>query len=296
MTVTTPRDAGAPDRAVTVVGVVGGGQMGAGIAEVAARRGLRVVVREVDAALVERAQNRIAASLATAVEHGKLTEDDAAAARARVTCTTDWTSLADAGVVVEAVVEDEDIKATTFRQLDAVMSEAAILATNTSSIPISRIAAATARPEAVIGMHFFNPVPVMSLVELVPSLLTSDATRAAAHDFVSAQLGKDPIWCADRAGFVVNALLVPYLLAAIRMVEAGVATPEDIDTGMVAGCGHPMGPLRLADLVGLDTTRAVAASLHAEYAEPQYAPPPLLSRMVDAGLLGRKSGRGFYTY
>lgn len=281
---------------VALVGVVGGGQMGAGIAEVCARRGIDVVVREVDADLARRAQERIAASLATATSRGKIDPGDADATLERVTCTDDWGALAPAEVVIEAVVEHEPTKVETFRRLDAVTGPGAILATNTSSIPISRIAAATQRPGSVIGMHFFNPVPVLRLVELIPSLLTSDETRQAAHRFAEEQLGKQPIWCTDRAGFVVNALLVPYLLAAIRMVEAGVATAEDVDTAMVAGCAHPMGPLRLTDLIGLDTTKAVAESLYAEYAEPLHAPPPLLSRMVEAGLLGRKSGRGFYTY
>ena len=291
----TGTDVMAQPPAVRRVGVVGGGQMGAGIAEVCSRRGLDVVVREVDESLAASARERIAASLKRATTAGRIDAGEADAALARITATSSWEALGDVDVVIEAIVEDETRKAETFRRLDAVVPVGAVLATNTSSIPIARIAAATSRPQSVIGMHFFNPVPVMALVELIPSLLTSDVTRTTATR-IAEQLGKQAIWCEDRAGFVVNALLVPYLLAAIRMVQDGVATPEDIDTGMVAGCAHPMGPLRLADLVGLDTTKAVAESLYAEYGEPHLAPPPLLSRMVEAGMLGRKSGRGFYRY
>jgi 3-hydroxybutyryl-CoA dehydrogenase len=282
---------------ITEVGVVGGGQMGAGIAEVCLRAGLDVIVREIDGATAEKARERIEKSLRKAASSGKLTADEAEAALGRLTCTDDWNALADRRMVIEAIIEDERLKTETFSRLDEVVrSSDAVLATNTSSLPISRIAHATSRPESVIGMHFFNPVPVLRLVELVPSLRTDEQTKRRAYGFAESQLGKQPIWCTDRAGFVVNALLIPYLLSAIRMAEAGVATPEDIDTGMVAGCAHPMGPLRLTDLIGLDTTKAVAESLYEEFAEPLYAPPPLLSRMVEAGLLGRKSGRGFYTY
>lgn len=271
--------------------------MGAGIAEVCARAGLSVVVREIDEATARKAQERIEKSMRRAASSGKLTDTDAEAALARLNCTDDWNALADRQIVIEAIIEDERLKTETFSRLDDVIrAEDAILATNTSSLPISRIARATDRPEAVIGMHFFYPAPVLQLVELVPSLLTGDATKRRARAFAESQLGKQPIWCTDRAGFVVNALLIPFLLSAIRMVEGGVATAEDVDTGMVAGCAHPMGPLRLTDLIGLDTTKAVAESLYAEFAEPLYAPPPLLSRMVEAGLLGRKTGQGFYTY
>ncbi|MET0324760.1 MAG: 3-hydroxybutyryl-CoA dehydrogenase, partial [Ilumatobacteraceae bacterium] len=205
--------------------------------------------------------------------------------------------LADRQLVVEAVVEDEQSKIDVFRALDDVVTDpAAILASNTSSIPIMKLGIATKRPEQVIGIHFFNPVPVLRLVELVTSLMTSPETIAAAERFAVERLGKRVIRSQDRAGFVVNALLIPYLLSAIRMMESGFATAEDIDIGMVEGCNHPMGPLHLADLIGLDTTQAVAESLYEEFKEPLYAPPPMLSRMVEAGLLGRKTGRGFYDY
>ena len=211
--------------------------------------------------------------------------------------TTDLGELADRQLVVEAVIEDEAAKVEVFRALDKVVSdESAILASNTSSIPIMKLGIATDRPEQVIGIHFFNPVPVLRLVELVTSLLTSPETVGRADDFAAKVLDKKVIRSQDRAGFVVNALLIPYILSAIRMMESGFATADDIDTGMVEGCNHPMGPLHLADLIGLDTTQAVAASLYEEFKEPLYAPPPMLSRMVEAGLLGRKTGRGFYDY
>ncbi|MBI4935322.1 MAG: 3-hydroxybutyryl-CoA dehydrogenase [Actinobacteria bacterium] len=279
------------------VGVVGAGLMGSGIAEVCARAGLHVVIREVDDAACARGRDRIVGSLDRGVRSGKLAEDDRDAAIARLEFTTSFADLADRQLVVEAVVEDEQLKTAVFVELDRhVTDPAAILASNTSSIPIMKLGIATQRPEQVIGIHFFNPVPVLRLVELVTSLLTSDETSARAHEFAAEALGKRVIRSQDRAGFVVNALLIPYILSAIRMMESGFATPDDIDTGMVEGCNHPMGPLRLADLIGLDTTMAVADSLYTEFKEPLYAPPPLLSRMVEAGLLGRKSGRGFYDY
>ena len=279
------------------VGVVGGGLMGSGIAEVCARAGLDVVVREVDAGAAEAALGRLTTSLDRGVRAGKLTEEARDASMAAVRITTDLDELADRQLVVEAVVEDEAAKVDVFRQLDKVVAdEAAILASNTSSIPIMKLGMATQRPEQVVGIHFFNPVPVLRLVELVTSLLTSPETAAAADAFATETLGKRVIRSQDRAGFVVNALLIPYILSAIRMMESGFATADDIDTGMVEGCNHPMGPLHLADLIGLDTTMAVAESLYAEFKEPLYAAPPLLSRMVEAGLLGRKAGRGFYDY
>ena len=279
------------------VGVVGGGQMGAGIAEVCIRAGMDVIVREIDEAGSERARTRMAASLAKAVRAGKLAEDAQAQALDRLRFTTDLADLADRHLVVEAVVESEDAKLEVFRSLDKVVADdRAILASNTSSIPIMKLAMATDRPEAVIGMHFFNPVPLMHLVELVDSLLTSAGTSQRAEAFAVDALGKTVIRSKDRAGFVVNAMLIPYLLSAVRMLESGFATEEDIDAGMVEGCNHPMGPLALVDLIGLDTTKAVAESMYEEFKEPLYAPPPLLCRMVDAGLLGRKAGRGFYDY
>jgi 3-hydroxybutyryl-CoA dehydrogenase len=279
------------------VGVVGGGLMGSGIAEVCARAGLDVVVVEVDAAAAEAAQARVAKSLDRGLRSEKLSAEERDAAADRIRFTTDLGELADRQLVVEAVIEDEATKVDVFRAVDAVVTDRkAILASNTSSIPIMKLGIATSRPEQVIGIHFFNPVPVLRLVELVTSLLTSPDTVAAADGFATGVLGKKVIRSQDRAGFVVNALLIPYILSAIRMMESGFATAEDIDAGMVEGCNHPMGPLHLADLIGLDTTQAVAVSLYEEFKEPLYAPPPMLSRLVEAGLLGRKSGRGFFEY
>jgi 3-hydroxybutyryl-CoA dehydrogenase len=271
--------------------------MGSGIAEVCARAGLDVIVREVNAAAAEAGQQRITASLDRGARSGKLSEEERDAALARLSFTTDLADLADRQMVIEAVVEDEALKTEVFRVLDRVVADpAAILASNTSSIPVMKLGIATQRPEQVLGIHFFNPVPVLRLVELVTSLLTSPGTAQRSEAFAAEVLHKKVIRSQDRAGFIVNALLIPYILSAIRMMESGFATAADIDTGMVEGCNHPMGPLRLADLIGLDTTLAVADSLYTEFKEPLYAPPPLLSRMVEAGLLGRKAGRGFYDY
>lgn len=279
------------------VGVVGCGLMGSGIAEVCARAGLDVMVREIDAASAERGRSRLVTSLDRGLASGKLTEDERDAAVARLSFTTDLGDLADRQLVIEAVVEDEALKTEVFSTLDkVVLDDSAILASNTSSIPVMKLGIATSRPEQVLGIHFFNPVPVLKLVEIVTSLMTSPDTVTRADAFATEVLHKRVIKSQDRAGFVVNALLIPYLLSAIRMMESGFATADDIDTGMVEGCNHPMGPLRLADLIGLDTTMAVAESLYEEFKEPLYAAPPLLSRMVEAGLLGRKTGRGFYEY
>lgn len=279
------------------VGVIGCGLMGSGIAEVCARAGLDVMVREVDAAAAEAGRQRLVTSLDRGVTAGKLTEPERDEALARLSFTTAIDDLADRQMVVEAVVEDEAMKVDIFRELDRVLvDDSAILASNTSSIPIMKLGTVTARPEQVIGVHFFNPVPVLRLVEIVTSLMTGLETTARAEAFATESLDKRVIRSQDRAGFVVNALLIPYLLSAIRMMESGFASRDDIDVGMVEGCSHPMGPLRLTDLIGLDTTLAVAESLYEEFKEPLYAPPPLLSRMVDAGLLGRKAGRGFYEY
>lgn len=283
--------------AVERVGVIGCGQMGAGIAEVCARAGLDTIVREVDAAAAERGRNRLLASFDKAVVRGKMTEDERDSTISRLSFTTDLGEMADRQLLIEAVIEDEALKTEVFSALDQIVeSSDAILASNTSSIPIMKLGIATERPEQVVGIHFFNPVPVLKLVELVTSLLTSDETVNRANDFATDVLNKIVIRSQDRAGFVVNALLIPYILSAIRMMESGFATAEDIDNGMVEGCNHPMGPLALADLIGLDTTQAVALSLYEEFKEPLYAAPPMLSRMVEAGLLGRKSGRGFYDY
>ena len=278
------------------VGVIGSGIMGAGIAEVAAKAGCDVLVREVTPELAEAGRTRIAKSLDRAVAKGKLSEADRDATLGRVRVTTDLADLADRDLVIEAIVEDEAVKTALYAELGGIVRPDTVLASNTSSIPISRLAAVTAGPERMLGMHFFNPVPVLPLVEIVPSLLTGEDAVARAQEFATGRLGKKTVLCKDRSGFVVNALLVPYLLAAIRMVEAGVATAEDVDTAMVGGANHPMGPLALTDLIGLDTTAAVAVSLYEEFKEPLYAAPPLLRRMVEAGLLGRKSGRGFYDY
>ncbi|MEU9337883.1 3-hydroxybutyryl-CoA dehydrogenase [Streptomyces sp. NPDC048290] len=279
------------------VGIVGGGQMGAGIAEVCARAGLDTVVCEVDAVAARAARNRVAGSLERAVERGKLTRDAADTALARLVFTGTLDDLADRQLVVEAVVENPDAKTEVFAALDKIVADPeAVLATNTSSLPVMLLGRATGRADRVVGLHFFQPVPVLPLVEVVTSLHTSAATAERVADFAVRTLGKRVIRSQDRAGFVVNALLIPYLLAAVRMAESGFATAADIDTGMELGCAHPMGPLRLADLIGLDTVAAIAESLYEEFREPLYAPPPLLQRMVQAGLLGRKSGRGFHRY
>ncbi|BFV55834.1 3-hydroxybutyryl-CoA dehydrogenase [Kitasatospora sp. CMC57] len=271
--------------------------MGSGIAEVFARSGLDVLVSEASGEALELGRTRLGNSLATAVQRGKLTEEQRAETLSRIAFTTDLGDFADRDLVVEAVAEQEEIKNKIFQTLDQVIERRdAILASNTSSIPIVKLAAATSRPEQVIGLHFFNPAPVQRLVEVIPTLTTSAETTARTENFAVQVLGKEPIRARDRAGFVVNALLVPYLLSAVRMFESGVATAADIDKGMEAGCAHPMGPLRLCDLIGLDTILSIADSMYHEYKEQLYAAPPLLSRMVDARLLGRKSGRGFYDY
>ncbi len=271
--------------------------MGSGIAEVSAKAGLDVVVVEANAQAARSGQERIEKSLERAVRADKMTADTQVAILDRLTFTDDMTALADRQLVVEAIIENEEAKTSVFRQLDQIVTDPdAVLASNTSSIPIMKLAMTTSRPENVIGIHFFNPVPVLHLVEIVTSLHTSAHTQAVAEHYSLAQLGKRVIHSTDRAGFIVNALLIPYILSAIRMFESGFASKEDIDQGMVTGCAHPMGPLALADLIGLDTTMAVAESLYAEFKEQLYAPPPLLARMVEAGLLGRKTGRGFYDY
>ncbi|MFL6022034.1 MAG: 3-hydroxybutyryl-CoA dehydrogenase [Marmoricola sp.] len=277
------------------IGVVGCGLMGSGIAEVCARAELDVVIVESDANAAVRGRDRIVASLKRAEQRGKIVSAEDVLGLIRVE--TDLDVLADRDLVVEAIVEHEETKVELFRKLDTILTnDEAILASNTSSIPFMKLGVVTNRPENVMGIHFFNPVPVLSLVELVPSLLTAASTTERARAFVHSSLGKTAIDCQDRAGFVVNALLIPFVLSAIRMLESGFASAEDIDRGLVLGAAHPQGPLALADLIGLDTTHAIADSLYQEFKEPLYAAPPLLGRMVDAGLLGRKSGRGFFTY
>jgi 3-hydroxybutyryl-CoA dehydrogenase len=279
------------------VGVVGCGQMGAGIAEVCAKSGLDVMVAETTGEALELGRTRLVTSLDKATERGKLTAGERDAALERLTFTTDLGEFADRDLVIEAVVENEQVKGEIFRILDQVVTRPdAILASNTSSIPLVKLAVATSRPDQVIGIHFFNPAPVQKLVELIPALTTSEETVKRAEEAVQGLLGKHAIRAQDRSGFVVNALLIPYLLSAIRMFETGIASREDIDNGMEMGCAHPMGPLKLSDLIGLDTVASVADSMYAEFKEPLYAAPPLLQRMVDAGRLGRKSGAGFYTY
>jgi 3-hydroxybutyryl-CoA dehydrogenase len=277
------------------IGVVGCGLMGAGIAEVCATAGLEVVVAESSAAAAETGRTRLEKSLIRAEERGKIGSATEVLDRIRVV--EGLEQLADRELVVEAILEDEAAKIALFKELDKIVaSPHAVLASNTSSIPIMKLAVATSRPSHVLGVHFFNPVPVLSLVELVPSLLTAHETTERARTFVEKTLGKHAIDCQDRAGFVVNALLIPFVLSAIRMLESGFATAQDIDEGLVRGAAHPQGPLALADLIGLDTLKAVAESLYDEFKEPLHASPPLLARMVEAGLLGRKTGRGFHTY
>ncbi len=279
------------------VGVVGCGLMGSGIAEIAAKAGADVIVIERSPEALAAGVARIEKSLSRAVAAGKLPEDEANRVRGNLSFSEDFAKLHDRQIVIEAVAEDEATKVQVFKKIDAVVSaDDAILATNTSSIPIIKLAMSTRRPEQVIGMHFFNPVPVLKLVEVISSLLTSPETAARVRAYGTDALGKKVITSPDRAGFVVNALLIPYLLSSIRMLESGFASAEDIDTGMVLGCAHPLGPLALTDLIGLDTTLAVAESLYEEFKESHLAPPPLLSRMVQAGLLGRKTGQGFYSY
>jgi 3-hydroxybutyryl-CoA dehydrogenase len=244
---------------------------------------------------VANGQRLIETSLGRAVDRGKLEAGGRDEALSRIDSSTDLSALADADLVIEAVIELSDEKRRVFARLDEVTRPEVVLASNTSSIPIVDLASVTKRPDRVLGMHFFNPPPVMGLLELVRSIETSDETMAFARA-MGERLGKRVVVAKDRAGFIVNMLLVPYLNGAIRMFEEGFATADDIDAGMVEGCNHPMGPLHLADLIGLDTTQAVAESLYEEFKEPLYAPPPMLSRMVEAGLLGRKTGRGFYDY
>ena len=283
--------------ALSCIGVIGCGLMGSGIAEVFARAGHRVVVHEVDPRAAERGRNRIATSLNRAVRAGKIDRDDADTALARIEVDIDLDALIDVDLCIEAANEDEDLKVDLFGRIDQIIkSDTAILASNTSSVPIMKLGTVTQRPENVVGLHFFNPVPVLPLVEIVPSLLTSPAVTDTVHKLVETELGKTVIHSQDRAGFIVNALLIPYILSAVRMLESGFASAADIDAGMVNGCAHPMGPLRLADLIGIDTIAAIADSMYSEFKEPLYAAPPLLLRMVDAGLLGSKNGRGFYNY
>ncbi|HBL31979.1 MAG TPA: 3-hydroxybutyryl-CoA dehydrogenase [Acidobacteria bacterium] len=277
------------------VGVLGCGLMGSGIAEVAARAGYETVVREVSQEIIDKGIQKIHGSLGKAVEKGKMSAEDRDQTVARLSGAVDFGALADCDLVIEAIVENLDEKRKTFTALDEVVKKEALFASNTSSLTVTQMAMFTRRPDQFVGLHFFNPVPVMKLVEVVRTLLTSDATFDAAFAFARA-VGKEPIACRDNSGFVVNRLLVPYLLDAIRALEEGVGSAEDIDKGMQLGCGHPMGPLTLLDFVGLDTTYYIANIMFEEYREKRFAPPPLLKQMVQAGRLGKKSGRGFYDY
>jgi len=277
------------------VAVLGGGLMGSGIAEAVAAAGLQVIVRDIDEVALDGVRKRLGASLQHASARGKLDAEAAEAIRERIQMTTDLADLADADLVIEAVPENAALKAAILAQVAGIVSEQTLIASNTSSIPIAQLAAGVANPQRVLGLHFFSPVPVMGLVEIVVALDTSEPTVETAEQF-AATIGKKPIVTKDRSGFIVNMLLVPYLMAAVRMYEEGFATRESIDEGMKLGCGHPMGPLTLSDFIGLDVLYSVCDSLYEEFKRDEYAPPPLLKRMVASGRIGRKAGRGFYEY
>jgi len=277
------------------IAVVGAGLMGSGIAESAAIAGVPVVLRDVDEVSIGRAQGRIESSLARAVKGGKLDPAQAALARERIVLTTDLDAIAGVGLVIEAVPENRALKLEVMQAIGRAVGDDCVIASNTSSIPIAELAHSVPYPERVLGLHFFSPVPVMALVEVVVALDTSASTLATATAFVN-EIGKCPIETKDRSGFIVNMLLIPYLMAAVRMYSEGFASREDIDAGMKLGCGHPMGPLTLCDFIGLDVLYAICNSLVEEFQAHEYAPPPLLKRMVASGRLGRKSGRGFYEY
>ena len=280
---------------ISKVGVVGYGLMGSGIAEIAAKSGFDVVVREVNDELLEKGKGRIRKSMDRAVDKEKLSAEDRDAAWARLTFVTEVAGLAECDLVIEAIVEDLEIKNALFRELDGLCGEGTIFASNTSSLTITDMAAATDRPDRFVGLHFFNPVPVMKLVEVVKTIATSEETFDRAFAFSKA-VGKVPIAAKDNSGFVVNLLLVPYMLDAIRQLERGVASVEDIDTGMALGCGYPMGPFVLCDFVGIDTLYKISEIMFDEYREERYAPPPLLKRIVALGRYGRKTGQGFYDW
>jgi 3-hydroxybutyryl-CoA dehydrogenase len=280
---------------IQTVGVLGCGLMGAGIAQVSAAAGYKTAVREVEEPLITKGLARIEKFLAGGVEKGKLTPEEKARTLDHLTGTTKLEDLKDCDIVVEAIVENIDEKAKSYAVLDSVLAEHAIVCSNTSSLCITELASKTRRPDRFAGLHFFNPVPIMKLVEVIRGLATSDETYQSVFAFAQS-LGKEPVTAPDKPGFIVNRLLVPYLLDAIRSYEHGLGTVEDIDKGMKLGCGYPMGPFTLLDFVGLDTTYYIANIMFDEYREPAYAPPPLLKRMVLAGRLGRKSGQGFYKY
>jgi 3-hydroxybutyryl-CoA dehydrogenase len=280
---------------INKVGVIGSGIMGSGIAEVAASAGCTVVLRSRSQATADGMIAGLEKSLAKQVERGKKSQEDADALRARVSATTSLKDLADCDLVIESIVEDLATKKALFNELDGIVKSGAIIATNTSTLPVIEMAMQTSRPENVCGVHFFNPATAMSLVEIVAPITASDETLAAVTEFATA-CGKDPVRVKDQAGFIVNALLFPYLNNAIKLFESGVASKEGIDIAMKGGCGFPMGPFALLDLVGLDTSLAILEALYLEFADANYAPAPLLKRMVVAGQLGRKSGTGFFDY
>ncbi|MEZ5313114.1 MAG: 3-hydroxybutyryl-CoA dehydrogenase [Thermoanaerobaculia bacterium] len=283
------------EMSIRKVGVLGCGLMGSGIAEVAAKAGLETVVREVTQELLDKGLARIRKSLDRAVDKGKLGAEERDAVAARIHGTTGFADLAECDLVVEAIIENLDEKKRTYAELDKVAKPEAIFASNTSSLTVTQLAMATSRPERFVGLHFFNPVPVMKLVEVVRTLLTDEAVLVSVHEFCAA-IGKTSVDCKDNSGFIVNRLLVPYLLDAVRALEEGVGSVKDIDEAMKLGCGYPMGPFTLLDFVGLDTTYYIANIMFDEYREKRFAPPPLLKQMVQAGRLGKKSGRGFYEY
>jgi 3-hydroxybutyryl-CoA dehydrogenase len=281
--------------AIKVVGVLGCGLMGSGIAQVCAAAGYKTIVREVEQGFLDKGLARVRKSLDDGVAKGKVTAENRDVTLANLSGTTAVDSLATCDVIIEAIVENLDEKRRTYAAIEPIVGEHTIFASNTSSLCITELAAATKRPDRFGGLHFFNPVPLMKLVEVIRALTTSEETYQAMFAFAQS-LGKEPITAPDRPGFIVNRLLVPYLLDAIRAYENGVGTLEDIDKGMKLGCGYPMGPFTLLDFVGLDTTYYIANIMFEEFREPAYAPPPLLKRMVLAGYHGRKSGRGFYSY
>jgi len=285
----------ADDTQVQVVGVLGCGLMGSGIAQVCAQAGYRTIVREVDQAAVDAGLDRIGRFLQSGVERGKLTAEDREEVLGRLTGTTTVEPFAESDLVIEAIVENIEAKQAAFTELEPVVKSETVFCSNTSSVCITELAAATTRPDKFIGLHFFSPVPVMGLVEVIRGLSTVDATYQRVFEFAQA-LGKKPVAAPDQPGFIVNRLLIPYLLSAVRAYESGCGTLEDIDTAMSMGCGHPMGPFTLLDFVGLDTTYYIANIMYEEFRDSAYAPPPLLKRLVLAGRLGRKSGYGFYQY
>jgi 3-hydroxybutyryl-CoA dehydrogenase len=280
---------------INTVGVLGGGLMGSGIAQVAAQAGFTTIVRELTDALAEKARDGIAKTLAKGIEKGKVTAEQRDLALSRLSFVTDLGAFTRCDIVIEAVVEDLEAKNALWQALDPIVPKHAVFASNTSSLTIAAMAAASGRPDRMVGLHFFNPVPLMKLVEVVRTVTTSDATFDTAFDFAR-RLGKEPIAAKDNSGFVVNLLLIPFMLDAISALERGVASVEDIDKGMQLGTGHPMGPFALLDFVGLDTTYRIAEIMFDEYREKRYAPPPLLKRMVLAGMYGRKTKKGFYDY